>query len=100
MANKRTTVGAVLKSQSEGDTDYIKISGYTKDKLMDALSKVPSNGGLILKLESSSSLRKKAQELLKLEKISSAAAEAMTQRADKIPSFVRFEIVLVEENKK
>lgn len=91
---KRTVVGTILKSKTDGDLDYIKLSGYTKDKLIAALSKTSSTGGLTLQLENAQSLRKKAEYLLTNEKISSVAAEGMKERADKIPSFVRFELVL------
>lgn len=95
--SKRTTVGTVLKSKKEGEIDYIKLSGYTKDRLIEALTKTPANGGLILKLENSTSLKKKADYLLENGKISTAAAEAMRGHAEKIPDFVRFEIIFVDE---
>lgn len=84
MANYKT-VGSVLKSKVEGDTDYIKFSEDVTFRKGDTLS-----------LESSASIVKRANKQLEDGIISSEEAEKRAARAEKIPTFVRFNLVKKE----
>ena len=88
MASKkrRKTIGSILKSKTAGDPDYLKIS-----------EDVTLKKGTILQL------RSKSQELAQINAAVSAgkldeqyAAKAI-ERAEKIPTFVRFQVILLEE---
>lgn len=81
---KRKIVGQILKGK-EGKGDYIKID-----------QTVTLNAGEYLELESSSSIRKRAEELLASGKIEEEFADKLREQADKIPSFVRFRIIKKE----
>jgi hypothetical protein len=82
---KRTIVGQILKGK-EGKGDYIKID-----------SDVTLTKGEFLELESASTIRKRADELVANGKIDEEFAEKLRESADKIPSFVRFRIVKKEQ---
>jgi len=85
MALKRKTIGSIVKGR-EGKPDYIKVRGahVLKD-------------GQFLNLES------KAQQLANLDaavaanKMSNETATKIKERVNKIPDFVRFEVITLEE---
>ena len=81
---KRTVVGQILKGK-EGKPDYFKASTDF------SLAK-----GSILNLESKASQIKKLDENVSLGKLSEELAGQIKERLEKIPDFVRFEVVLVE----
>lgn len=83
--NKRKVIGSVLKSKDRSKGDYIKIK---EDVVLKA--------GQTLFLES------KKQQLENLDsaeasgKLSGDLVDKIRERLEKIPEFVRFEIVMVE----
>ena len=83
---RRTTIGSVVKGK-EGGADYIKIS---KD--------VTLKQGDFLNLESKSAQLKSINEAVQNGKISGEVAEGIIENIEKIPDFVRFQIVRIEKS--
>ena len=81
---KRKIVAQILKGK-DGKGDYIKVD-----------QDVSLKAGEFLELESSASIRKRADELLASGKIDEEFADKLREQADKIPSFVRFRVVKKE----
>lgn len=83
--SKRKLVGSIVKGK-EGKPDYIKVRGTHV-----------LNDGQFLNLES------KAQQLASLEaavaakKLPEEVAKGVRERINKIPDFVRFEIIAIEK---
>jgi hypothetical protein len=82
---KRSVVGSVCKSKDSGKPDYIKV----RDDL--SLRK-----GQILRLESKKYQLDSLQNAVTAGKLSSELGEKIRERIEKIPDWVRFEIVAVE----
>lgn len=82
---KRSVVGSVCKSKESGKPDYIKV----RDDL--SLRK-----GQILRLESKKYQLDSLQNAVSAGKLSSELGEKIRERIEKIPDWVRFEIVAVE----
>lgn len=83
---KRVKVGAIVKGR-EGKPDYLKVYGdhVIKD-------------GQYLNLESKAQQLANLEQALANKKLSADVVEAMKAKVNKIPDFVRFEVVtLVEE---
>jgi len=82
---KRKVIGSVVKGR-EGKNDYIKVRGthVLKD-------------GQFLNLESKATQLKKLDEAVAANKLSADLAETIKTRVNKIPDFVRFEVVTLEE---
>jgi hypothetical protein len=85
---KRLKVGTILKGK-DGKPDYIKVD-----------NDVTLKKGEFLELESAKTMLAKADELENLGKITPEIADKIRERAEKIPSFVRFEITLVRKEDK
>jgi hypothetical protein len=83
--SKRSVVGSVCKSKDAGKPDYIKI----RDDM--SLRK-----GQILRLESKKYQLESLQGAVTAGKLSSELGEKIRERIEKIPDWVRFEIVAVE----
>jgi|DEB19_MinimDraft_3_1074340.scaffolds.fasta_scaffold66083_1 hypothetical protein len=83
--SKRSVVGSVCKSKDAGKPDYIKI----RDDM--SLKK-----GQILRLESKKYQLESLQGAVTAGKLSSELGEKIRERIEKIPDWVRFEIVAVE----
>lgn len=83
---KRKVVGSVLKAKDKGKSDYIKI----KDD-------VNLKSGQILFLESKKQQLDNLNNAVENGKLSSDMAEKIAARLEKIPDFVRFEIVLLDK---
>ena len=83
--SKRSVVGSVCKSKDAGKPDYIKV----RDDL--TLRK-----GQILRLESKKFQLDSLQGAVTAGKLSGELAEKIRERIEKIPDWVRFEIVAVE----
>lgn len=83
---KRTVVGSVVKSKEAGKPDYIKVNGT--HVLTD---------GQYLNLESKANQLASLEEALKNGKLSGEAADQARERINKIPEFVRFQIVAVSK---
>jgi hypothetical protein len=83
--SKRSVVGSVCKSKDAGKPDYIKI----RDDM--SLRK-----GQILRLESKKFQLDSLQGAVSAGKLSAELAEKIRERIEKIPDWVRFEIVAVE----
>ena len=93
----RKTVGTVLKSKDSGKGDYIKLDSYHKESLLKAVAGMEDKKGLCLSLESKASQLKSLNEAETSGKISGENAAKARERIEKIPDFVRFEIILLEE---
>lgn len=85
MAKRYLNVGSVVKGK-DGKPDYIKINVDV------ALKK-----GEFVNLESAAGMKKRADELEADGKMTPEAASKMRERADKIPSFVRFNLTVMRE---
>lgn len=83
---KRKVIGSVCKSQEPSRPDYIKI----RDDVV--LKK-----GVILRLESKAFQLKSMESAVESGKLPEATGDAIRERLDKIPEWVRFEVVLLEE---
>jgi hypothetical protein len=84
---KRVVLGSVVKSKTPSDPDYIKIK-----------SDFDLKAGQILRLESAKSQLASLDEAVKSGKISEDFGGKVRERIEKIPDWVRFEIIaLVEE---
>lgn len=81
-------IGAVLKSKNPGDSDYIKIGD--KDVVLKA--------GTTLRLDSKAGQIKSLEAAYKAEKLSKENYEKAKARIDKIPEWVRFDVVQVVKN--
>ena len=84
MANYKT-IGSVLKSKNTGETDYIKFS-----------EDVTFRKGETLSLESAASIVSRAQKQMEDGIISQEEMEKRAARAEKIPLFVRFNLIKKE----
>ena len=79
---KRIEIGAVMKSSEKGKPDYIKISNDVELKKGDYLN-----------LESKQSKIDGINAAVENGKMSAETAEKLLEYANKIPDFVRFQIV-------
>lgn len=84
MAYKRTQVGSVLKSKDPTQPDYIKIN-----------EDVVLKKGDILNLESKKSKLASLEKNIENGKLSGDLADKIREGIEKMPDFVRFEIVKV-----
>ena len=82
---KRLTVGDIVKGK-DGKPDYIKIS-----------NDVVLKRGDFLNLESKASQTKSIETAVKDGKMSEEIATSVMERVNKIPEFVRFQIVKLEK---
>lgn len=87
MAYKRQKVGSVLKAKDSSQPDYIKIDS-------DVLLKK----GDILNLESKKSKLASLEKNIELGKLSGDLADKIKEAIDKMPDFVRFEIIKVTKD--
>lgn len=87
MAYKRIKVGSVLKSKNEGEPDYIKIDSDVVLKKGDTLS-----------LESKKSKLASLEKNIENGKLSGELADKIREGIEKIPTFVRFEIIKVNRD--
>lgn len=82
---KRIKVGQIVKGK-DGKPDYIKVDNDVTLKRGDYLN-----------LESAASQRKGIEDAMQAGKLSGEVAEKMLEKVNKIPPFVRFEIVKLEK---
>jgi hypothetical protein len=95
--SKRTVVGSICKSKDTGKPDYLVLRGNTTEQLAKALMKADKSKGLSLKLESKKFQMDSLQQAVESGKLSGDLAEKIkADRIEKIPEWVRFEVVLVE----
>lgn len=82
---KRKVIGSVVKGK-EGKNDYIKVRGthVLKD-------------GQFLNLESKATQLKRLDEAVAAKKLTPDLAATIKARINKIPDFVRFEVITLEE---
>jgi hypothetical protein len=98
--SKRTVVGSVCKSKDAGKPDYLVLRGQTADALAKALLSADKSKGLSLKLESKKFQLESLDQAVATGKLSGDLAQKIkADRIEKIPEWVRFEIVLVESGK-
>jgi hypothetical protein len=79
---KRTQVGSVCKAKEDGKPDYIKM-----------------RDGKVYRLESAKQQLASLEDAVAQGKLDGEVAEKVRERINKIPSFVRFEIIELVENK-
>jgi len=84
---KRTVVGSVLKSKEAGKPDYIKIR-----------EDVSLKKGDILRLESKKSQLDSLESALSANKLSAEMGVKARERIEKMPEWVRFEVVQLSTN--
>ena len=82
----RRTVGSVIKAKEPGKSDYIKIKDDVTFKRGDTLQ-----------LESAQSQLASLESAVQSGKLSGELAEKIRERIQKIPDFVRFDIVQVSK---
>jgi hypothetical protein len=87
MAYKRLKIGSILKSREEGKPDYIKIDTDIVLKKGDSLS-----------LESKKSKLASLEKNIENGKLSGDLADKIREGIEKMPEFVRFEIVKVTKD--
>lgn len=92
----RRVVGSVVKAKEAGKGDYIKLRGDNADVLMKALARATKEKGLALSLESKKTQLESLEKAVSENKLSEENAEKARERINKIPDYVRFEIVLLE----
>lgn len=84
---KRTVVGSVVKNKVEGKPDYITVA-----------NDIVLKKGQYLNLESKNFQLKGIEQAVADGKMSADVGQSASERINKIPDFVRFQIVLVEKN--
>jgi hypothetical protein len=84
----RRVIGSVVKAKDAGKPDYIKV----RDDVV--LKK-----GQVLRLESAKFQLDSLLGAVQAGKVSEDLGEKIKERIEKIPAFVRFEIVMLEERK-
>lgn len=85
-SKKRVVVGSVVKSKEAGQPDYVKIN-----------QDVTLKKGQTLRLESKKQQIDSAKAAIANGKLSGELGEKILERLEKIPEFVRFEIVSLED---
>ena len=99
----RYTVGSVVKAKPGDDgavrPDYVKLKTDSKSKeaLIKALTSADESKGLILRLESKKQMLDGINTAEKAGKLSAENAVKARERAEKVPDFVRFELVLLAD---
>jgi hypothetical protein len=98
----RTTVGTVIKGKPQLDGSpgkpYVRLKFY-KPEHKQAFVNAVNNAvdGLILNLESKKAQLDSLAEAVTSGRLEPASAEKMIARAEKIPDFVLFEVVLSQK---
>lgn len=85
---KRVTIGSILKSKDATKPDYVKIK-----------TDVTLKKDQTLRLESQKFQLASLEEAVAAGKVKPDTAEVIKERIEKMPTWVRFEIVMLEENK-
>lgn len=96
---KRQTVGSILKAKEAGKPDYLRLRGDMKETLLAAVAGMDVTKGLSLKLESKKAQLESAEGAIAAGKLSADVGAKVKERIEKIPDYVRFEVVLLQEEK-
>jgi len=91
---KRVKVGSVVKGK-EGKPDYIQITGRQAKDLVAFLSNVSDNDKVFINLESKKAQLDSLDAAVAAGKLKEDYAEKQRAFAERIPDFVRFELVAV-----
>lgn len=93
----RYTVGSICKPKDTGKSDYIHLRTDPKSKemLLKALANSGEDKGLYLNLESKRAQLESLQEARTAGKLKEEHADKALERINKIPDYVRFEIILL-----
>lgn len=98
---KRTVVGNVCKGKKDEETGvvgptYIQISKFQVPLLIEALK---NNGDkdFYINLESKEAQQESFEKAVKAGKLSGEAQDAIQDRINKIPDFVRFQMVRLDK---
>jgi hypothetical protein len=98
----RMTVGTVVKGKPREDglasKPYIKFNFFKPEQKDAFLNAVKNTDGLILNLESKKSQIESLKDAAQAGKLSPDVAEKLLARAEKIPDFVLFEVVLSQKS--
>lgn len=86
MSKFRRVIGSVVKSKETGKSDYIKIN-----------QDITLKKGQTLSLQSAKSQLESLQAAVKAGKLQADYAEELIAKVERIPEFVRFEIVSLED---
>jgi len=94
---QRTVVGSIYRAKDKTKSDYIHFRGDTKIKntFLEALNKMDEKKGLSLILESKTAQLTSLDSALAEGKLSEDIAGKIRERINKIPDYVRFEIILL-----
>jgi hypothetical protein len=95
---KRVTVGSICKAKEANRPDYLKVRGDTVEQFAKALLAADRTKGMSLKLESKSFQLQNLADAVSQNKLSADMATKVEERINKIPNYVRFEVILLEEN--
>jgi len=90
---KRLTIGSICKPQDETKSVYIKLRGDTIDDFIEILKKANKKDGMYLNLESQKDQLASLDTAVKNGKLTEEIATKIRTRVEKIPAFVRYEIV-------
>jgi glycerate-2-kinase len=94
---KRTTVASICKPKETGKPDYLKIRGETREVFAKALLAADPAKGMSLKLESKQFQLQSLEDAVTAGKLSSEMASKVKERINKIPEYVRFEVILLSD---
>lgn len=96
---KRTIVGSVLnpteEAKKQGKGAYIRLRGDNRDMLLEALAGADTKKGLTLILESKQQQLNSFNDAVANGRIPADKVDYIKNRIEKIPDYVKFEIVLL-----
>jgi hypothetical protein len=95
---KRVTVGSICKAKEDNRPDYFKVRGDTREQFAQALLRMDPEKGGSLKLESRKYQLANLELAVKDGKLSGEVATKVKERIEKIPEYVRCEVILLLEN--
>lgn len=92
---KRIKVGSVNKPKEKGKPDYIQISPYQVNELKKVLATLGKDDTLYINLESKAAQMASLDAAEESGKLSADYVEKQRGFVEKIPEFVRFELITV-----
>ena len=92
---KRIKVGSVNKAKEKGKPDYIQISAYQVAELKKVLNTLGDKDTLYINLESKASQLASLEAAAESGKLSADYVEKQKGFVEKIPDFVRFELITI-----
>ena len=95
---KQIKVGSVIKAKEKGKPDYIQISAYQVGELKKVLATLGDKDTLYINLESKASQLASLDAAEESGKLSADYVEKQRGFVEKIPDFVRFELITILKN--